>query len=335
MGNASTTQHLPSVRPNQSEMPKVKGEMWGIAAYFNPAQYLDMSKRVSRFSQMVREQGLKLLIVEMAFGDKAFALEEDIADALIRIRSSCILWQKERLLNIALKHLPQTCNKVVWLDTDIVFGNDAWVYQTAELLETFSVVQPFDVAWYLPRGVTSVPQGLRADEFEVITHGMAYTLRQTNEQNIARGHSGFAWAWRREILDIHGFYDRFIVGGGDLAMAWAIYELIPQLDRETWLDKYCSRAQIEDFLQWRNAIHLDLQGGASFTPGTVYHWWHGSFADRGYGDRMMILKDLNFDPRSDITIDKTGSWIWNSDKTALHSRVRNYFWSRREGKIQV
>ena len=41
------------------------------------------------------------------------------------------LWQKERLLNIAIENLPKTVEKVMWLDSDLIFLNDDWVAETA------------------------------------------------------------------------------------------------------------------------------------------------------------------------------------------------------------
>ena len=38
----------------------------------------------------------------------------------------------------------------MWLDSDLIFLNDDWVPETAELLDRFPVVQPFGWMTYLP-----------------------------------------------------------------------------------------------------------------------------------------------------------------------------------------
>src|SRR5258708_13711465 len=113
---------------------ELPGELWGITTYFNPAAFSLKLDNLRVFSTNVRRQGLKLVLVELAFGENPHAVPGDWADRIIRVRSDSILWQKERLLNIALEQLPETCDKVAWLDADILFGNDQWVDETTRLL---------------------------------------------------------------------------------------------------------------------------------------------------------------------------------------------------------
>jgi len=113
---------------------KLPGEVWGVSAYFNPAEYANKKEHLRLFSQRVRHQGLKLLIVELAFGAAPYVLEDQLADRIIRIRSDSIMWQKERLLNLGIQHLPESCDKVVCLDADVLFGNDQWVTELSATL---------------------------------------------------------------------------------------------------------------------------------------------------------------------------------------------------------
>ncbi|MGA2775018.1 MAG: hypothetical protein ABSE81_03020 [Candidatus Omnitrophota bacterium] len=47
------------------------------------------------------------------------------------------MWQS---LNIGLKHLPPECDKLTWLDCDIIFKNDHWIEGTSAALEKYIVV---------------------------------------------------------------------------------------------------------------------------------------------------------------------------------------------------
>ena len=58
--------------------------------------------------------------------------------------------------------------------------------------------------------------------------------------------------------------------------------------------------------------------------------WHGAEENRQYRTRCAILKENEFDPHQDISLDGNGCWQWSSDKPELHRRVREYFWSRKE-----
>ena len=179
------------------------GELWGITTYFNPAGYLNKLEHLRLFSERVRKQGLKLLIVELAFGDAPYALEESLADRIIRLRSNSILWQKERLLNIAIEQLPGICDKVAWIDADILFENDDWVEETTQLLQEYVVVQPYDKSWSLsPESEKhlrcgSIPESNWRTR---MNYGAAYLHVQDCAEIMLTGDMGHGWAARRSLL---------------------------------------------------------------------------------------------------------------------------------------
>ena len=329
-------------RPDEPSVPKLPtflpGETWGVTCYFNPTGSPTLRDNVRLFSQGVRAQGLKLLIVELAFGHAPFEIAEGFAEVVIRRRSDAVLWQKERLLNIGIKHLPAACDKVVWLDADILFENSSWVEETRRLLESYVVIQPYQTACWLPRGCCAAPQSLPRGLGEGhAMPGMALTLAQRADRRRAlsdyfeHGHSGFAWAARREVLDSHGLYDRRILGGGDIVIAHSLYG-----DTDFWrgLNFYCrqmTRKEIASVAEWGRAIHEDVRGSIYYTPGRVLHLWHGSIARRDYLDRQKILKENDYDPNTDVALDAEGCWRWNSVKPDLHHRARAYF-AAREGE---
>jgi len=306
-------------------------EFWGVTTYFNPAGYQNKLENLKLFANRARDQGLKLLIVEAAFNEGQFVVDAELADRIVHVRASAELWQKERLLNIGLASLPDTCDKVAWLDADILFQNDAWVRETAMLLDDFLVVQPFDVAWWLPHGVQNPRLDFSADAFALISHGLSYTQSGDSARKLSAGHWGFAWAARCDLLKTHWLYDRLIVGGGDLVVAWGIYgdEFIG--DAQKWLPELCTESHFGDILRWKNAFNADVRGRCSYVPGTVFHLWHGNIADRGYLERLRILKGFQFDPSKDIEIeDRYKCWRWSSDKPQLHAWLRKYFSDRKE-----
>ena len=182
-----------------------KGEIWGITTYFNPAHYSNKLLHLTLFAQNVRRQGLKLLVVELAFGDEQFVVDQNTADIVVRVKASAVMWQKERLLNLAMNHLPDECDKVVWLDADLLFGNPRWVSETSDQLDSFIIVQPYDVAWWLPPNVYVSPKELTAKAFQQVSHGVAFTQDENAYDERALGHWGFAWAARRSLIAAHGF----------------------------------------------------------------------------------------------------------------------------------
>jgi hypothetical protein len=85
-----------------------------------------------------------------------------------------------------------------------------------------------------------------------------------------------------------------------------------------------------DIVQWSHRFYGEIQGNVAFVPGAIYHLWHGEIKNRQYGTRLNILKEAEFDPHADISLDADGCWQWNTDKPELHRKVEEYFWSRIE-----
>lgn len=315
------------------------GEFWGVTVYFNRHHVPIQLQNLLEFSQCVRRQGLKLLVVELAFGDDAFQVAEEAADRVVRRRTNSVLWQKERLLNIGIAELPAACDKVAWLDNDILFENDAWVGETAELLASFVVVQPYATACWLPAGVHSLTQELPVGIGEgkclpgIVAGLAAYQTPAARQRALANyllsGHTGFAWAARRSLLQAHPLYDRDIVGGADVPIAHAFLG-----DEDFWQGRnfYCRHltpAAMGDIAQWSRAVDQAIGGSVAFTPGRALHLWHGSIGSRSYIARLQILLDNAFDPTQDVRIDADGCWTWCSDKPQLHQQVETYFAARR------
>ena len=185
-----------------------------------------------RFRRSSAAQGLWLLVVELSFGG-GFELKEEDADLLLQIEGSRrqVMWQKERLLNVALHKLPAFCSSVTWPDAEVVFGNEFWVKETCAALQRFPVVQPFAAVYRLPPRVHRVREfveeygndlsiGTDKSNGSIAVRGFAYAVqmygkgRKVVDSQREHGFTGFAWAARREVIEKIGFYDKSVVGGG-------------------------------------------------------------------------------------------------------------------------
>ncbi|UCC82212.1 MAG: hypothetical protein JSW46_14645 [Gemmatimonadota bacterium] len=314
------------------------GELWGITAYFNPAGYKNKLQNLRMFAERVRSQGVKLMVVELAFGRSPFEVPEELCDVLERRRSDAVLWQKERLMNIGVDLLPSACDKVALLDGDILFENDDWVEETATLLESYCVVQPFDTAYWLAKGMLTAPTddvGLGNREGQSLP-SMAYAMSHTADRREAfahyhkNGHLGFAWAVRRWLLKKHRLYDRQILGSGDFDFGHAIYGDEDYWNGRSWMVHRVSPKLLADIVKWSTALYHDVHGSVSYVPGRVLHLWHGDQKDRQYCDRLDILKICDFDPEVDLVKNEDDAWIWGSEKPQLHKWAQEYFHSRKE-----
>jgi len=300
-------------------------DLWAITAYFNPAGY---RRRLANYHVFRERLTVPLIAVELAYGPN-FELTKNDAEILVQLRGGAVLWQKERLLNLALRELPRHCKNVVWVDCDIVFGSDEWPQQVNRALRDCSILQTHSHVHDLPRD--SVLTDLRPSMAEFSREAAAFAIASGVSVASCLGASlfnysrGFTWAARRELLDQHGFYDACIIGAGVLAMAGGAYGCY-----ET-ADFLCmNNRQKAHYLEWAKPFHETIGAAAGFIEGDIYHLWHGERRDRRYIERLKILASLDFDPFEDIVIDQNGCWRWNTDKPEMHAYVKNYFASRKE-----
>ncbi|HLX29681.1 MAG TPA: hypothetical protein VKV24_14460 [Casimicrobiaceae bacterium] len=68
-----------------------------------------LSASVGELLAFRRRLGVPLVAAELGYRD-ALDRPDDAADVLIRLRGGDTLWQKERLLNVALRELPADCS---------------------------------------------------------------------------------------------------------------------------------------------------------------------------------------------------------------------------------
>jgi hypothetical protein len=195
--------------------------LWVITTYYNPCRYKTRRDNYDLFAKAMRDSGINMITVECAFGDEGYELPESLD--VLHVRSKSLLWQKERLLNLAASWLPQSAKYVVWADCDILFQNPQWAVHTAELLKTHMVAQLFGSCLRLAKGNTLGATPDRAFSFGAVTPGHLDLLSCGRYDR--HGHTGYAWAMRRELFDEVGLYEHSVAGSADHYIAHAIYNV--------------------------------------------------------------------------------------------------------------
>ena len=297
--------------------------LWGLTCFFNPNR---SRRRLSNYHAFRQHLTVPLVTVELVYG-AAPELNAGDADILLHLQGRDVLWQKERLLNLALQAVPRECDIVAWLDCDVLFERNDWPDLVRCQLEHCVLLQPFQNVFdlnaeLLRTDADRADPGRQSLACKIVTGGLSpdliATARLRNEWGCA---AGLAWAGRRDVLDRHGFYDAGIVGGGDRAMVCAAYGCWQGLERTHQLNE----KQQQHYLAWAGPFFDSVQGRVGFVEGSVFHLWHGNVQKRGYGTRFEGLTPFAFDPALDIAHDEQGCWRWNSNKPDLHRYVRRYF----------
>jgi len=325
------------------EKPNANGNspLWGITCFFNPMGY----RRRLRNYRLFRERlDVPLVTVEVYYGAKP-ELKEGDASVLIQIPGSDVLWQREHLLTLALRSVPQVCERIVWLDCDLVFVNDEWPEAAAGLLEQFPLVQVFgelrEIQAEILQGRSGVTEiaDLMSEFPDPRSFSFAHKLLELRSLSLenalasglhqgstTRAGTGIGWAFRREVFAEQGLYNGSVIGGNDRAMACAALGRFDIAERNWRMNT----PQRDHYRAWAEPHYRTVDGQIAYLDQCVLHLSHGSLANRGYGSRHRGLVQFGFDPWRDITAKENGPLQWGSAKDELHQYVRDWFASRNE-----
>lgn len=227
-----------------------------------------------------------------------------------------ILFQKEALLNLAEKLLPDHVDKIAFIDADVWMSNPHWVRETALLLDHFPMVQPFGQALWTGR------------EGAIIRQAESVASRR---QIIATGaHPGFGMAARRELWrSCGGLYPWMILGGGDMAIAAAALNLKPVQENIGLCTAVTFAADSELFAPWYEAVARWTGGRIASTPGDCVHEWHGERKHRAYAQRHELLPGLISNRHLRIASNGLIEWTEEAPDSFIKA-AQDYFARRRE-----
>jgi len=305
-----------------------ESSLWVITVYYNPCGYKSRRNTYNVFIETLRSSGINVLTVECAFGDDPFELP--YSSDVIKIRSRSLLWQKERLINIGASYLPKSCKYVAWVDCDVVFKNPDWARETGELLsESCTVVQLWETCLRLEKGncIPNIPD--RTISFSAVTTKDLSTLDCGRYDK--HGHTGYAWAMRREIFDSVGLYELAVSGSADHFMAHALYGQYGFCVENAL--KHDQR-QISHLKRWGDKFFSLAQGKLGTVSGEIMHLWHGSHDRRDYFRRMWLITEYGYNPDIDLTVMPGRPLEWRphviEEKQKLVAYFAEYFASRQE-----
>ena len=268
---------------------------------------MGFKRPVENFKRFRDEFQGNLFSIELGFDGKFYT------DSEIKITGGPenLMWQKERLLNLAIATIPRNVEYIGWVDSDLLFYDKHMVEDAERLLMDFQAVQ-------LMRGIEYVdPKG------RMIKYATAYSQR-TEKPKLSKRFPGGAWAVRREVADI-GLIDSAIVGGGDctLALAW----------QGDFKNNHILRLNLDfrrDCLLESLPHYQAVQKRISCCHGIARHLFHGDVQDRQYHNRHEILTRGNYNPATDVFINHKGVWEWTGSKPQMQQEVKDYFLNRME-----
>ena len=299
-----------------------------IIVISNPCQYARRYVLAREFIQRFEKEESKvnLYVVELAYkipGQKMqqfHVTDPNNKNHLQLTSNNHPIWHKESLINVGIrKLLPVDWTHIAWVDADIEFDNAHWVDDTLKILSgTRDIVQLFshvlDLDPYLD------PLQIYSGFGYQYTHKRKYKTRA----GIHYFHPGMAWACTRKAYDqLGGIYDKSILGSGDhnMALAFIGKGLMS-------VNAHVSDDYKQSILDFQNRAHGLTLG---YVPGIIKHHYHGTKANRKYGDRWKILVKHVYEPSIHTTYDVNGLIIPSSYiPKAMLDDIYTYFSERNE-----
>ncbi|MFC0597673.1 hypothetical protein [Streptomyces palmae] len=321
-GPGRTPGHRIPLAARPAERYRSRADICILTTHFNPCGYRSRRRNILSFLRSLDRSGAAWRCVECAFGDRPFELPA--GEQILQVRSDSVLWQKERLLNLLARTLPDRFSKLAWIDGDVFFSESDWLARTSDLLTRYTVVQPFTEAIRLAAGQTDYH--LRGEV--VLSFAHRFHLHPDPPAWPAypdHGHTGYAWAGRREWIEEHGLYDAGLSGTGDHLMAHAFVG--------DW-DNTCAGLHGSllgrHYETWARTAYPHIRSALGRLDGAVLSLWHGRQQDRNYHQATVRLRELSFDPDRDLRLGPTGCWEWARPRAELERWAHEYFRTRRE-----
>lgn len=275
-----------------------------ILVFFNPAKSFRIIQNLLYIKQLLESASIPYFIGELAAGDASHIFPTGMKH-IFQFRSGSHMFFKENLINCVISRAPAYAKYVI-LDADVVFDEPAWVDAISEALNTYSVIQPYQFVHQL---------NIRF-QVENTKASLCYTS-QTFGYN--GGHTGYAWAFRRDWWDRNGgLYMYALIGGGDKCLAHSA-----GIELE-WIPK-----PYESDVPERS---LDVL--TTYLPVTIWHLPHGSLLKRNYIERASRLQDtmrsLGIEHLRDaVETNADGVFEWKARyKPVMNTLMLNYFIGR-------
>lgn len=341
-----SVKHPDNLRPRHPHKSRAHlDDMFVISVISNPVRYQRRYELYERFSRMCACAGIKLITVEMAFGDREHMVTDRSNECHLQLRSIEELWHKENMIDLGVAHARRLwphSKRFAWVDADCAPTREPrdWFEETWHELQHYKVVQMWEEMIDLDHYFKTMSGAQPSFMANYIKHGTPNPVEFAQIQAKADcypygstifGRPGLAWAWNLDAYDeVGGMIDWAILGAGDWYMA---HGLVGSMSIPA---SQCHGHYAKKLLTWQERCERWIRRDVGYVRGAVYHYFHGRKKNRHYGTRGQILIDNNYDPTTDIKYDSQGLLqleTWEPRQMKMRDQVRGYFRSRDEDCI--
>lgn len=305
-------------------------KLFVVTAIANPVRWESRMRLYREFEQHMLDSGVKLIVVECAYGERPHELagRPHIQHVPVRASGRALVWNKEALQQIGIERAPERAQYFLTADADIRFRRADWAVETVHALQHWDVVMPWETAYDL--GPNGEHLELHRSLFSLVAQGKTI-VQGPNVQRAPYqfGHPGYAHAWTRSALNaVGGLITTAGAGAGDHHMMMALLGRVDDSIPRNLTDAYKAPLKV-----WEARALRHIAQNVGFVPGTIEHGFHGAKSgERGrkYVERWEILLRHKFDPTWDLRRNSFGVVELSNNKPGLRADLDAYFRMRHE-----
>jgi len=289
--------------------------------HFNWCNYVNPVRNLNRFLLRAEIEGLPVFGMEFALHEN-FETKNRQNWKQVKVGQENICFQRESCINLLEKSIPSQFTKIAWIDPDLHFTNINWYEETSRKLDKFKLVQLFDS--YIPtdrygRYMVEIPSMMKMG---------GPTKKIPGKVHI--GQPGAAWAARREFWSHGGLYHYSVMGGGDTALIYSLYDEINDpsiMEMSGVFDINHPRL----YRNWKDPLTAYVNKEVSHVSGKIIHEWHGDRPGRNYGKRYNLIKGVDRDKC--LQIGNNGITEIINVEQDVYNKILDYFKVRNEDGV--
>lgn len=317
-GHHLVQQHRPDLRSDNT--------LHVVTSITNTSRWHSRYRLAREFMErMEGTPNVALYVVEGAFGDRHHEVTDSSNPRHLQLRIHSEIWVKENLINLGVRYLlPRDWRYMAWVDGDVEFRDPHWAQETMHQLQHFPVLQP----WQQCADLGPLGDVMQAHTSMGYLNQKGERIQRHSAEPYRYGHSGFAWACRRDFWEaVGGLMDFCVLGSGDHHMGWATIGDVDSTIHQKMLPSFFARCR-----DWQRRALMVSHKEIGFVNGRIEHHFHGSKTKRQYRERWQILIDHKFDPDKHLMYDEDGL-VQLVGKPELEKEIRKYNRDRSEDSI--
>lgn len=268
-------------------------------SYFNAGNFKKPLFNLLTVTEDLKLANIPYFVIELLYPGQT----SSAPDPHMIVNADSYMFHKENLWNILANKLPYSYNKLLFLDADIRFNKPNWYNEARELLETNDIIQPMSQCYWSHRNF--------------IKKSVAFGIKNNESLSVESHHFGFSVGMTREFFDQHNFFDKALIGGGDVCF---------------WLSliKEESQVDLKDISNIKTKYKYPINNNkkdikVDYIPDCIaMHLDHGSLENRKYKDRIGLIPNT----KNIVVKNKDNVYEWKNKK--YNKKTYKYFIDRKE-----